>query len=162
MSTLAALTNSDFEAWAANGKHWYEFLANPQVVRRCALRVGVQMPEFLALCMRDLKPANWDTLWWMKSYLSLLESNHKQFLARAEVDAAARDFSAEQVARDRTEFAKKGANARHVENRAMRVQAVAWYTERRATMTKDAAAEAMAGKVLPVKFRTIRAWLTGV
>ncbi|MEO6687866.1 MAG: hypothetical protein ABIS07_17325 [Dokdonella sp.] len=57
-------------------------------------------------------------------------------------------------------IAHLGAKARHAGNRAMKQQAVADYLENATRYgSKDAAAEAIAGKVVPVKFRTVRDWL---
>lgn len=68
-----------------------------------------------------------------------------------------------QDAKPGIEFAKIGANARHKENRDMKAQALEWYAAHGASVgSKDAAAEAIAGKVVPVKFRTVRDWLKGV
>ncbi|MFS2047910.1 hypothetical protein ACEN9J_11860 [Variovorax sp. Varisp41] len=59
-------------------------------------------------------------------------------------------------------FAKMGASARHRENREMKAQVLAWYAANAGTVgSKDAAAEAIAGKLVPVKFRTVRDWLKG-
>lgn len=58
------------------------------------------------------------------------------------------------------QFAKQAAKVRHKENNEMRDYVRAWYAENAATLgTKDAAAEAAAGKLVPMKFRTIRDWL---
>lgn len=61
-----------------------------------------------------------------------------------------------------TTLAKMGADARHRENRDMKTQVLEWYRANAATVgSKDAAAEAIAGKLVPVKFRTVRDWLKG-
>lgn len=61
-----------------------------------------------------------------------------------------------------TQFAKLGASARHKENREMKAQVLAWYASHADSVgSKDAAAEAIAGKLVPVKFRTVREWLKG-
>lgn len=55
------------------------------------------------------------------------------------------------------------AELRHRENRAMREEAIQWYLANKDRIrTKDAAAEAIAGKLLPVKFRTVRDWLSKI
>lgn len=60
----------------------------------------------------------------------------------------------------KTAFAKLGAAARHAENRAMKKEVQDWLD---ANMTKfksmDKAAEAIAGKVSPISFRTARDWV---
>jgi hypothetical protein len=60
-------------------------------------------------------------------------------------------------------IARKGADAKHAENRSMRLQVTDYYMANRATFeSKDAAAEKMAGKLVPVTFRTVRSWLSGL
>ena len=62
-----------------------------------------------------------------------------------------------------TELARMGAEARHRENRDMKAQVLEWYRANAGSIgSKDAAAEAIAGKLVPVKFRTVRDWLKGV
>jgi hypothetical protein len=58
-------------------------------------------------------------------------------------------------------FAKLGAAARHAENHAMKRDAIDAFL-RGNFATKDDAAEHIAGKVVPVKFRTLRVWLKRV
>jgi hypothetical protein len=58
-------------------------------------------------------------------------------------------------------FSRKGARARHKENHALRADALQYYqTHRHEFNSKDDAALAIAEKVVPVKFRTVRKWLT--
>lgn len=62
----------------------------------------------------------------------------------------------------KVEFAKMGAKARHRENRAMKAQVLEWYAAHsHEVRSKDAAAGEVAGKVVPVTFRTVRDWLKG-
>ena len=57
-------------------------------------------------------------------------------------------------------FALKGANKRHAENRAMKNQVSEWLnTNMTGFKSMDSAAEAIAGKIVPIKFRTARAWV---
>lgn len=58
-------------------------------------------------------------------------------------------------------FATRGANARHAENRALKMDAIKAYLAGNFA-SKDDAAEAIAGNVVPVKFRTVRDWLKGI
>lgn len=58
-------------------------------------------------------------------------------------------------------FAKIGAAARHAENRAMKRDAIDAYMHGDFA-SKNEAAEYIARKVVPVKFRTARDWLKGV
>lgn len=54
-----------------------------------------------------------------------------------------------------------GANAAHKENRSCKADAFAWLDANFSTCkSMDAAAEAMAGKIVPQKFRTVRDWVT--
>ncbi|UUZ68266.1 hypothetical protein LP416_29305 [Polaromonas sp. P2-4] len=58
------------------------------------------------------------------------------------------------------EFARNGAAARHAENRAMKQDVCAWLDANMPDFkSMDSAAEAIAGKVAPVKFRTARDWV---
>lgn len=53
-----------------------------------------------------------------------------------------------------------GAHARHTENRALKADAIRHYLAHRTEFkSKDAAAEAIARKVVPASFRTVREWL---
>lgn len=65
---------------------------------------------------------------------------------------------------DRNARATKLGDARHAENRDMRNVARDWYVKRytQDRITKDAAAELIAGKVVPMKFKTVRKWLAGL
>lgn len=56
--------------------------------------------------------------------------------------------------------AVKGANKLHAEDRAMKAEVFAWLDTNFASIKiMDAAAEAIAGKIAPVKFRTARSWV---
>lgn len=56
--------------------------------------------------------------------------------------------------------ARKGAMSRHAENHAMKALVFDWYSENGANFrSMDKAAEAIAGKLVPVSFRTARVWL---
>lgn len=60
----------------------------------------------------------------------------------------------------KSEFGKQGAEARHAENRALRSYVERIYSERKADFkSMDAAAQAIAGKEVPVTFRTVRSWI---
>jgi hypothetical protein len=60
-----------------------------------------------------------------------------------------------------TDLAKRGAYALHAENRAMKSVVFEWCDQNMSSYpSMDAAAEAIAGKVVPLKFRTVREWLT--
>lgn len=59
-----------------------------------------------------------------------------------------------------SEFGKKGANASHAENRALKEFLMKWCDDNmRNYKSMDAAAAATAEKLVPVKFRTARAWI---
>lgn len=55
----------------------------------------------------------------------------------------------------------KGAAARHTETNEIKARAIAYYSERKGSMTKDAAAQAFT-RIEPVRFRTVRDWLKGL
>ena len=55
----------------------------------------------------------------------------------------------------------RGAETRHAESKAAKRLAIATY-QTGGYSSKDAAAEAMAGNVVPYPFRTVRNWLKGV
>lgn len=64
------------------------------------------------------------------------------------------------MALGRKELAIAGANASHAENRAMKADVFAWLDSNMAGFkSMDKAAEAIAGKVQPIAFRTARAWV---
>lgn len=154
---------SDFlnpEALAAslNRKPWYEFLTTFDALRRCANRLGLSVPDTIKRISTEIHPPNWQTLFWMRAFLGEVRNRS------AEVAEVTGDFNKrvqDEAVRIVSEGAKKAAGARHAENRDMRAEAIAWYKARRDTLSKDAAAEQIAGKVLPVKFRTVRDWLKG-
>lgn len=58
-------------------------------------------------------------------------------------------------------LAKLGAAARHAENRKMKSEVFAWCDANMASYkSMDSAAEAVAGKEVPVTFRTARSWIS--
>jgi hypothetical protein len=64
---------------------------------------------------------------------------------------------------EKSRMASKNGGMAHIENRAMKVQAIQYYKDNYKSYTsKDNAAFAIAGKVLPVSFATVRGWLKGV
>lgn len=59
------------------------------------------------------------------------------------------------------DIARLGASKRHLENWTLKVVALDYYREHEAEFdTLDAAAEAIAGPVVPREWRTVRKWLT--
>jgi len=72
--------------------------------------------------------------------------------------SAARETEGEE--RDASSFARRGADARHRENRSMREQVFSWLDVNMTELPSlDAAADAIAGKVVPVRWRTARDWV---
>ena len=66
----------------------------------------------------------------------------------------------EAQANARSELGKRGAQARHGENRALKQDAFSWLdSHRHEFASMDKAAEALAGKIVPVTFRTARDWV---
>lgn len=59
-----------------------------------------------------------------------------------------------------SDLARKGADARHAENRQLREFALKHYEQNRSSYRSvEAAAEAIAGRVVPVTQRTVRGWI---
>jgi len=59
-----------------------------------------------------------------------------------------------------TTFSSRGLDKRHAENRAMKANVLAWCDQNiEKYKSLDKAAEAIAGKEVPVSFRTVRAWI---
>lgn len=58
--------------------------------------------------------------------------------------------------------AKRAANARHAENRSMKVQVIDWYLAHGAEYTSKDDAALAATAIVPMKFRTIRDWIAGI
>jgi hypothetical protein len=59
--------------------------------------------------------------------------------------------------------AKLAAASRHAENHAMRQQVLDWFANHgEKYRSKDKAAEAIAGRVVPLSFRTVRDYLAGI
>jgi hypothetical protein len=74
--------------------------------------------------------------------------------------AIAVGFAPSRTVADTKQWAKVAASIRHSENRSMKTQVFAWCDANRAKFkSMDATAEAIAGKLVPVKFRTARAWV---
>ena len=65
------------------------------------------------------------------------------------------------VAGERSRQAKQAANERHRENRSMKQQVWLWCDKHLSTFpSMDSAAEAIAGKIVPIRFRTARSWVS--
>lgn len=61
---------------------------------------------------------------------------------------------------ERQYLARKAANIRHAENRSMKESVLRWCDAHLNDFkSMDAAAEAIAGKLVPIKFRTAREWI---
>ncbi|MBS0427145.1 MAG: hypothetical protein JSR41_07640 [Proteobacteria bacterium] len=59
-----------------------------------------------------------------------------------------------------SELARRGADAAHAENRAMKALVIQWCDDNMAAFrSMDAAAQAIAGTLVPVTFRTARDWI---
>ncbi|WP_374591439.1 hypothetical protein [Aquabacterium sp.] len=64
------------------------------------------------------------------------------------------------ISMGRKALATAGANALHAENRAMKADVFAWLDAHMKNFkSMDKAAEAIAGKIAPIAFRTARAWV---
>ena len=139
----------------ANRKLWHEFVTEFELLQRCGERLNLGLLDLIERIHREIHPPNWQTLFWMHAWLKV-EANQRRKIEK---------FAALVRADERRKIsgmAKKAADVRHAENREMKAEAIAWYVARRDTLTKDGAALEIAGKVLPVKFRTVRGWLRGI
>lgn len=139
----------------ASQKRWYEFVTEFGLLQRCAKRLQLELLDVIERITKEIHPPNWQALFWMHAWLKV-EANQ-----RRKIDKFAALVRADER-RKISEMAKRAAGVRHTENRDMKATAVAWYLERRGSLTKDEAAEQIAGKVVPVKFRTVRDWLKGL
>ena len=88
----------------------------------------------------------------------------KAMQMRRKDDAEKYPLIAAAVALNEIEASKKRTvDARHAENRDMREQVITWWEANKHTgISKDKAAEKMAGKLVPLTFRTIRDYLKGI
>ena len=64
------------------------------------------------------------------------------------------------MAQARRELAGSAAHARHAENRTLKAEVFSWLDANMANFkSMDKAAEAIAGKIAPIAFRTAREWV---
>jgi hypothetical protein len=113
-----------FESHVADGTHWFEYLAKPRVLDRCAKRAGIDKPSVLTRCIDELRPGNWETLFWLREFLVLAREEAQ---GNARKEAADRQFSELQLEfAHRTERAREGAAKT---NRSMSV-AKQWLLEK--------------------------------
>jgi hypothetical protein len=136
-------------------KHWHEFITEFKLLQRCGDRLNLGLLDLIERIYKQIHPPNWQTLFWMHAWLKV-EGNQRRKLEK--FAALVRTDERRKI----SNLAKKAADVRHAENRDMKAEAIAWYVARRDTLTKDDAALEIAGKVLPVKFRTVRDWLKGI
>ena len=67
------------------------------------------------------------------------------------------------IDRQKKFLAKKGASARHKENRSMKDDAIGYYKENHINFkNKDDAAQQIAKKIVPAEFSTVRGWLKNI
>ncbi|CAE6851163.1 hypothetical protein [Paraburkholderia domus] len=69
-------------------------------------------------------------------------------------------WSANDEIRIRADLARKAADSRHAETRAIKSDVFAWCAENLGTKTIDGAAEEIAGKVFNIKFRTAQKYIS--
>lgn len=104
---------------------------------------------------------------------AMIKFHHKLIQKEQAIDLAVDVFFLSVICRERrmgfydfedeaqTSFAKKGAKARHKENHAAKEDVFKWLDENmQSYKSMDDAALAIAEKVVPMKFRTVRQWLT--
>lgn len=108
-----------------------------------------------------------EVMWRSSQYLNKMKSvppEHKDFLASEFLSRIPSDLVADAfLSGARTSKlvqAKSNANRRHVENRAMKVDVFKWLDSNMIHYkSMDAAAQAIAGKIAPITFRTARTWV---
>jgi len=77
--------------------------------------------------------------------------------------AIGRDMGDEIMKIERKKVSDSASDIRHAENRSMKAQAIQYFKDNHTSFaSKDDAAHAIAGKILPAKFATVREWLKGV
>ncbi|MFL6676111.1 MAG: hypothetical protein ACJ8LG_22815 [Massilia sp.] len=105
----------------------------------------------LAHCVEAMRPGltndqRWGWVCWAHNYLGRLRGSVSGEVAGALTSIKGR--------------AKNGAAARHKENREMKLEVFEWLTQNIDRFNSlDGAAEAIAGDVVPIKFRTARGWV---
>jgi len=137
--------------YAVDLRPWYEIACDVELVLRAAERLGMTAQQ-LAIKVSALLTPNWHGFFWMAAWLRELHE-HQDKIKRIADEVVLLVEGQKKI------WSMKAVDKRHAENRDMRAQAIAWYAERRHRMSKNAAAEEMSHKVVPVGFRTIRAWL---
>ncbi len=136
-----------------NDKKWHELVADLKLLQRCARRLGLPLPQTVERVYKELSPPNWEMLFWMHAFVETLQESAKETTAlEAQLASAGQ--------RAISERQRNLANRRHEENRAMKADVFAWLDTNMANYKSlDKAAEAMAGKIVPLAFRTVRDWV---
>jgi hypothetical protein len=151
--SLGLLGNADL--WApANFKRWYEFITNMDVLKRCAVRLGLPLAIVTERVYKELSPPNWETLFWMYAFLETLgDSVRAQTVLESRIkEAGERAIST---------MAKKGSDERHGPNRESKQKVFAWCDENMGRFkSMDDAAWDIAETFVPQKFRAVREWMT--
>ena len=111
---------------------------------------------FLMCCLRNIDAAL------IAAEIESFEGMHYATVAaKAFCNFNALTTAAETRKNERVKLAKKAADARHSETRAMREELLEWYEKNKDTFpSKDKAAEE-AMKQAPISFRTARKWIAG-
>ena len=92
--------------------------------------------------------------------VTLLEAERQRNEALKELQSKLVNLLPKAFQAGKRTLAKAGVTARHQENRAIKQDVFAWLdTNMPNFKSMDSAAEAIAGKVAPVKFRTARDWV---
>lgn len=150
--TFADIAKPDF--WTGpNNKKWHEFAADLKLLQRCSRRLGLSLPQTVERVYKELSPPNWETLFWMHAFVETLSENAREMaVLKKQIDFAGQRAISEQQ--------QKYAAERHAENRAMKAEVFAWLDTNRANYkSMDSTAEAIAGKIAPIAFRTARDWV---
>ncbi len=119
-------------------------------------------PEFYFVCVAILSCVQTirasESEDWNKAWLNAMDAMFWAGFAVGinQMNGAVRDV----LKREKSSFARRGAQSAHSENRALKQQAIEWYEANKSTFrSKDAAAAEISQKVVPMKFRTVRDWL---
>jgi|CXWL01.1.fsa_nt_gi hypothetical protein len=120
---------NDVPTYWCDSRRWFEYAALPQVIERCALRVGVKAASLAAAISRLLRPANWMTFYWYSEYLN--QTDQTLAALRAGIDRHQRADEAA-VKRVREVLARKAG----LESGKVRAKK-AWLTPEAAARERD-------------------------
>lgn len=137
------------QSWSFDSNTWWKRFYNPDEDSKL-LAQELAVSGLLVLDQFLTEVAYRGNLWRAMRYQSCLQSRVIMLHA----------FIRERFFRSQSDIAVVAANARHAENRAMKQEVWNWYeANEQCYRSMDAAAEAIAGKIAPITFRTARKWI---